>query len=270
MTKSDATKPSRWLRALQLVALLLGLVALVVSSRLRLSGDLTDLFPKGPEAEALATFTRAFGGGDVGLVLVRGDDPEAVTHAAKDASKRLEGKSTISRVVASMPDAKPADATLAWLHAGPYARAELEKALTDEGMKRRLEDTRSLLLAPAGSGDAADLIRKDPLRLSAIPWEGRTELAAGVIADSEGSFVANHGKARLVVLEPKGRVFDPKAAEAFVVEVETELREAEKSNPGVTFDLTGGHAVAYATERMIRKDLYLSKTHWFGRPPKSS
>jgi uncharacterized protein len=258
--QSDATKPPRWLRPLQLVALLLGLVALVVSSRLRLSGDLTDLFPKGPEAEALATFTRAFGGGDVGLVLVRGDDPEAVTRAAKDASKRLEGKSTISRVVASMPDAKPGDATLAWLHAGPYARAELEKALTNEGMTRRLEDTRSLLLAPAGSGDAADLLRKDPLRLSAIPWEGRTELAAGVIADSEGSFVANHGKARLVVLEPKGRVFDPKAAQAFVVEVEGELREVEKSNPGVTFDLTGGHAVAYATERMIRKDLYLSTT----------
>ena len=106
--------------------------------------------------------------------------------------------------------------------------------------------------------DAAELLRRDPLRLAAIPWEGHSELAAGVVADSEGSFVADHGKARLVVLEPRGRVFDPKAAESFVREVEAELADVKKAHPGVSLELTGGHAVAYATERMIRKDLYLS------------
>jgi len=257
VNKSDGVRP-RWLRVVQIVALVLGVVSLVVSSRLRLSGDLTDLFPKGPEAEALATFTRAFGGGDVGVILVRGEDPEEVTKAAHAASKALEGKSTVARVVVQMPEAKPVDPTLAWLHAGPLARAELEKSLTDEGMKRRLEDTRSLLLAPAGSGDVTELVTRDPLRLSQIPWEGRAELAAGVVADAEGSFVSDHGKARLVVLEPRGRVFDPEAAAAFVKEVEGELREVKKAHPTVRFDLTGGHAVAYATERMIRTDLYLS------------
>ena len=249
-----------WLRVIQVVALLLGIVSLVASSRLRLSGDLTDLFPKGPEAEALATFTRAFGGGDVGVILVRGEDPAEVTKAAQEASKALEGKSTVARVVVQMPEPKPLDPTLAWLHAGPLARAELAKALTDEGMKRRLEDTRSLLLAPAGADDVREIITKDPLRLSQIPWDGHAELAAGVVADAEGSFVADHGKARLVVLEPRGRVFDPKAAEAFVKEVEGELASVRKLHPGVRFDLTGGHAIAYATERMIRTDLYLSTT----------
>lgn len=257
MTQGPAPRPT-WLRALQALALVLGVVSLVVSSRLRLSGDLTDLFPKGPEAEALATFTRAFGGGDVGLVLVRGTSAEEVTLVAKEVSRRLEGKKTVARVVASMPEAKPVDPTLAWLHAGPNARAELERALSDEGMRKRLQDTRSLLLAPAGSGDAAELVRKDPLRLSMIPWEGRAELAAGVVADSDGSFVADGGKARLVVLEPVGRVFDPDAAEGFVKEVEGELSAVRAAHPGTTLDLTGGHAVAYATERMIREDLYLS------------
>lgn len=257
MKERDGARP-RWLRLVQIVALVLGVVSIVVSSRLRLSGDLTDLFPKGPEAEALATFTRAFGGGDVGVVLVRGDDPEEVTLASREASKALEGKPTVARVVVQMPEPKPVDPTLAWLHAGPFARAELEEALTPEGMKQRLQDTRSLLLAPAGSGDVTDYVTRDPLRLAQIPWEGRTELAAGVVADAEGSFVSDHGKARLVVLEPRGRVFDPEAAAAFVKEVEGELALVKKQHPSVRFDLTGGHAVAYATERMIRTDLYLS------------
>ncbi len=257
MIAKDPTA-SRALRALQALALVLGVVSLVVSSRLRLSGDLTDLFPRGPEADALATFTRAFGGGDVGLVLVRGADPGAVSAAAKDAALRLEGRRTVERVVASAPEPTPVDPTLAWLHAGPRARAELARALTPEGMRVRLEDTRSLLLAPAGSGDAGELLRRDPLRLSMLPWEHHTELAAGVVADAEGSFVADHGKARLVVLEPRGRVFDPAAAEAFVREVEGALVATRVAHPGVRLELTGGHAVAYATERMIRRDLYLS------------
>ncbi|HQY61115.1 MAG TPA: MMPL family transporter [Polyangiaceae bacterium] len=250
--------PSRRLRVLQALMLVLGVVSLVVSSRLRLSGDLTDLFPKGPEAEALATFTRAFGGGDVGLVLVRGDDPASVTAATEDASRRLEGRATVERVVASVPQPKPPDPSLAWLHAGPGARAALAYALTPAGMRRRLEGTRSLLLAPAGSPETSEALRRDPLRLSALPWEGRSELAAGVTADGEGRFVADGGRARLVVLEPKGRVFDPEAAETFVREVEGELGEVRRAHPGVRLELTGGHAVAYATERMIRTDLYLS------------
>ena len=120
-SEARGEKASRTLRVLQVVALVLGVISLVVSSRLKLSGDLTDLFPKGPEAEALATFTRAFGGGDVGLVLVRGEDPTEVTLVAKDVSKRLEGKSTVSRVVAQIPDAKPVDPTLAWWLQGNYA-----------------------------------------------------------------------------------------------------------------------------------------------------
>ena len=40
--------PSRRLRVLQALTLILGVVALLVSSRLRLSGDLPDRFPHGP------------------------------------------------------------------------------------------------------------------------------------------------------------------------------------------------------------------------------
>ncbi len=247
----------RWLAPLQILALILGVLSLAVASRLTLSGDLTDLFPRGPEAEALATFTRAFGGGDVGLVLVRGEDPASVARAAKGASQGLEGRPTVQRVVTAVPEPRPADPTLAWLHAGPSARAALARALTPRGMRERLAETRTLLLAPGGT-ELAELAKSDPLRLSMIPWEGRTELAAGVVADQDGSFVADGGKARLVVLEPRGRVFDPRAAEGFVLDVESALAGPRASHPDVRFDLTGGHAVAYATERMIRRDLYLS------------
>ena len=42
----------------------------------------------------------------------------------------------------------PADPTLAWAFAGPDARARLAAALTPEGMRARLADTRALLLSP--------------------------------------------------------------------------------------------------------------------------
>ena len=53
------------MKALRVAAILLTLVSAVLASRLELSKDLTGLFPRTREAEALARITRALGGGDV-------------------------------------------------------------------------------------------------------------------------------------------------------------------------------------------------------------
>ena len=50
---------TRWI-ALAIVTVL----AFVLASRLRVSGDLTALFPNQGDASALSRYTRAFGGGD--------------------------------------------------------------------------------------------------------------------------------------------------------------------------------------------------------------
>src|SRR6185436_4363398 len=144
------------------------------------------------------------------------------------------------------------DPTLAWSFAGPAARARLEEALTPEGMRARLDGTREMLLAP-GAGSAEEWLARDPLRLAAIPWETRGELAAGLTASDDGSFVTDQGRARLVVTQPRGNAFESASAGRFVA-------DANDAHPGVRITLSGGHAIAQATEAMIRRDLEISGT----------
>ncbi len=229
-------------------------------TRLTISSDLSALFPTDERSAALARFTRVFGGGDLGVVLVRGNDAVSVERAAREAATELATRASVVRVLdraPSPPRSGAPDPTLAWLHAGPSARARLASIVTPEGMHARLMETRALLLAP-GSSDAEEWLALDPLRLFSVPWETSAELAAGVTPGIDGTFVADDGRARLLVLEPRGRAFEGTAAATFVREVEGALSATVGKIPGVHADLTGGHAIAKATETMLRRDLIVS------------
>lgn len=234
------------------------LVSLVLMGHLKLSGDLSALFPTQGSAAMLGRVSRAFGGGDTGMFLVRGDDPAAVAAATDDLAAALAKAPSVTAVIdhAPLPSQDP---TLAWQYAGPTARRALEAALTDEGMDRRLAGSKELLLSPAAK-DAEDWLAKDPLRLSLLPWEAKIELAAGISASSGGEFSADEGRARLVVVQPKGRAFDPQAAAAFVADANVVMASVGGGHQGVTIELTGGHAVAVATRAMLERDLALSGT----------
>ncbi len=249
------------MRLFRLLAVLVTALSIVVVTRLRLSTDLTDLFPRTQEADMLSRVTRVFGGGDVATVLLRGDDPPSVERATHDAAVALEACRSVAHVIEQLPtptsEGAP-DPTAAWRFAGPSARDELAEALTEQGMRRRLRETRALLLAP-GAGEAAELLARDPLRLSMIPFERRLEIAAGARADAASpAFTADGGRARLVVIEPRGRVFDSGAAKAFTDEAEQALSVVRRAHPGVRIALTGGHVIATQTEAMMRGDLQRS------------
>lgn len=238
-----------------LLALVVTVAAVYFSSRLSLSKDLTTLFPRTREAAALARVTRAFGGGDVALVLVRGDDPAEVESATNDAAEALRACASVKSVMTSLPTpASSLDPTEAWRFAGPVARARLAKALTEDGMRERIKETRALLLAP-GAGEASDLLAKDPLRLALIPWQDQIEVAAGVKGLEGGAFVADGGRARLVAIEPRGRAFEPGEAARFTNEAESAVARVAKTHPVVKLELTGGHVIARQTEAMMRSDL---------------
>ncbi len=248
------------LRAAYAAVIVLTVVAIAVVTRLRLSTDLTELFPRTAEAEMLARVTRVFGGGDVGLVIVRGSDPMTVEAAAREATAGLRACSSIAQVMDEAPSPKHAgsiDPTAAWRWAGPVAREKLAAALTEEGMRKRLRDTRALLLAP-GAGDAEDLLARDPLRLAMIPFEGRVEIAAGARASAGGAFVADGGKARLLVVEPRGRVFEWNDSSRFTNEAEGVLSTVRRAHPDVRLEATGGHVIAKQTESLMRGDLQKS------------
>ena len=237
--------------------------AWLTATRLHISSDLSALFPDRAASAALARFVRAFGGGDFGAALVRGKDASDVEAATIELISSLRACPSITKVVDRAPtrgaDLEKIDPTLAWRYAGPAARSALARALTPEGMRERLDGTRALLLAP-GSSAVEPWLAKDPLRLAVLPWEGRAELAAGVTAGEGGAFVADGGRARLVVLSPRGSAFDSRASDAFVSDVEGAFAAVRAKHPDVTLALTGGHAIAHATQAMLIRDLAVSGT----------
>lgn|GEM_PF-932602 len=228
----------------------------LTATRLRLSSDLTDMFPNRGEAAMLTRFLRAFGGGDLAFVLIRGQDPQAVEDTANDLSRELAKRPTVVRVLDAAPLPKDFDPTLAWRYAMPTARDRLARALTPDGMRERLDGTRELLLAP-GSADIEAWLARDPLRLAMLPWEGKTELAAGLNVGPGGLFVADEGRARLVVAEPRGSAFDGDAAKRFVNDAK-EAMDASRGERAVSLDITGGHAIAVGTAQMLERDMVLS------------
>jgi uncharacterized protein len=242
-----------------LLVLVTGVTLWLSVARLHISSDLSLLFPSQREAAALARFTRVFGGGDLGVVLVRDPSPDEVRAAAEQMVAELSNKPSVARVLDRAPTPDVADPTLAWAHAGPSAREALARALTPEGMRERLDGTRALLLAP-GSEVAEGWLAKDPLRLALIPWESVSELASGVGAAQGGSFQADGGKAGLVILEPRGRAFDADAADHLVADFESARDRTRAAHPSVSIELTGGHAIAAATASMLKRDLAVSGT----------
>jgi predicted RND superfamily exporter protein len=244
-----------WLR-LALVAATVA-CAWLTSSRLRVSTDVSALLPGRGDAAALAAWSRAFGGADPAIVLVRGDRPEDVAAAADALAASLRSGPSIQRVIDRAPTpALPGDPTLAWAFAGPEARAKLAALLAPDAMRPRLSETRALLLAPGADADVEAWLARDPLRLSQVPWEHPPELLSGVGEAPGSAFVADEGRARLVLAQPRGSAFESAKARALVEDVERAERVAAR--PGVTFELAGGHAIAFATERMLRRDLELS------------
>jgi len=253
----------RLARSAPWIALLLTVVSLVLVPRLHLSGRLARLFPDDPAAKALGAYVDAFGGGDVTIVLVRGEDPSAVAAAADDIARNATGKPGVNSATTSVapppsdPDAAPPDPTLVWAFADDAQRRELARALSDEGMRERLEETRSLLLMP-GASALASMIKHDPLRLLSIAQGRARTLAATVGADESGALVADGGRARFVLVSTVGSALDSEEAKRLVGSLESAIDASLPAHPGVRASIAGGAAIARDVERMIRRDLYIS------------
>ncbi len=253
-------------RGVALLTLLVTAVATwLVTTGLGFKPDVADMLPDAGQGEARRQFGRVFGGGDLALVLVRGEYPDEVQGAAQQSAERLRAADHVHAVVDNVRVGAPSDPTKAWAVASPPARSRLAQATTPEGMLKRLAETRALLLSP-GAAALADAVRRDPLRLAHIPFEQGVGLGSGATARPVGAlrvaaaeaFVACGGKARLLLVAPEGQALRGDAARAFVQAAEMALTPVRDAHPNVRIELTGGHAIAAASERMIRRDLWLS------------
>ncbi|MBI4700425.1 MAG: MMPL family transporter [Deltaproteobacteria bacterium] len=250
----------RWLGAVALGLLTL-LCAVAVSFRLRLDPNVAALLPDRGEAAALRRYLRAFGGSDLAVLLVRGEEPEDVAAAAASLAQELRRRPTVELVAHRIDVRGPGEPMLVWRHADARARGRLAGALEPAAMRARLRHSRALLLAP-GAAAAAELIGRDPLRLGELLAEpgGGASVRPGAGVQPDGSFASDDGRARLVMIRPKGQALRGADARAFVADVAEPIAHARAAHPQTRFGLSGGHAIAAATERMLLSDMALSGT----------
>jgi hypothetical protein len=256
----DPEPRPRRLRAAAAVLLVLVTVAsaLAVTLGLRLEPNVASLLPDRGEAAALRRYVRAFGGGDLAVVMVKGADADENARVAAEIAAQLSRSPTVKHAADRIDLSRPIDPMLAWRYADPAGRARLAAALTPEGMRARLHESRALLLAP-GSGQLASVLASDPLRLAQLAFE-RADMGAGMRTQPDGAFANDDGTMHLVLVQPAGQSLRGADARAFVRDTNAVLDPVARAHPGVTVGLTGGHSIAAATEAMLTRDLTLSGT----------
>jgi predicted RND superfamily exporter protein len=243
--------------ALALLIVLSALAAVAISMRLRLDPNVATLLPERGESAALRLYLRAFGGTDLAMVLLQAKDENAddeqTAQAALQLAKDLEALSTVRVAAAGMDARGNLDPMLVWRHADAPARERLAQALTPEGMRKRLRQSRAMLLAP-GAGAAAEQIARDPLRLGQLLYEARG-VGSGFRTQPDGSFASDDGRSRLVLVFPEGQALRGDDARAFIEQANGVIAAARQAHPELYIGITGGHAIAEATERMLMRDL---------------
>ncbi len=245
-------------RVIALVVVAVTAIAgLFIATRVRLNPDVVALLPSRGDAAALGRYIRGFGGGGVSVLLVEGPDPEENAEVALKAAEALRNDPSIAFASAKLEAGKAPEPLLIWRIADARARERLAAALTPEGMRERLTETRALLQAP-GSGGATEAFAKDPLRLGELVLGGERAVSSGVRTRTDGFFANEDGTSHLVVVKPKGQALRGTEARAFEKTLETTLGPIRKAHDKVSIRATGPHIVAAQMEALLRKDLETS------------
>ena len=252
-----APMPSRPRLLAYATLIVLSIAAFIaITLRLRLDPNVSALLPDSGNAAAMKRYVRGFGGGDLGVVMVQADRPEEAARLAAKVAEELRARPSVEQAADRVDTSHTLDPMLAWRHADARGRERLAKVLTPEGMRARLVETRALLQAP-GSSAMSDVLQQDPLRLTQIVFEN-ADVGAGVRTQPDGAFATDDGKTCLVLVKPRGQALRGEDARAFVADVNGVIEPLGAAHPDVRFGLTGGHAIAAATEKMLERDLTLS------------
>jgi predicted exporter len=248
-----------------LIATLAVIAATVLSSLaiglgLHLEPNVASLLPDSGDAAALRRYVRGFGGGDLGVVMIKGPDADENERLAQEIADALQKKPMVELATWRIDlNGKSLDPMLLFRHADAKTRDALLAALEPEAMRARLADTRRMLLAP-GASALGEVVQKDPLRLAQIVFDKPSVGASGVRTQANGAFANEDGTMNLVFVKPKGQALHGDDAQAFVDDAEAVLAPLRKEHPKVKLGLTGGHAIAAATKDMLISDLETSGT----------
>lgn len=241
------------------LALATMLAATAAAFWLRLDPNVSALLPEQGQSTALRRYLKDFGGSDIGLVLLSApaqtkSPNEALDQVAATVAQELRKQPSVQAASDRLSTTLSADPMGLWRYADKKTRSELAAALEPKAMRERLRVSRSLLVADP-SGAMAKLIARDPLRLRQIVMDRSNHQASGIQPGAEGQLVSNDGRSRLVLVLPRGQALRSADAKAFVRDCEAVLAPLRQRYKGWTFALTGGHAIAAATENMLVRDL---------------
>lgn len=229
----------------------------LTATKLTISPDISALLPSRGEAGAFAQYSRVFGGGEPSFVLVSSATAEQTSAAINEAKNALEGVDGVQSVRQTMGAERTLLPSEVLLLADDDAFTQMKRVLTDEAaMSARLTETRALLLAPGG-GAAADVLRRDPLRLGEMLGVSLTTKAL-IEPRGDGQLCNASATRCALMVEIKDDALRSAGAKKWAARVDSELAVLQQRHRDVVFEWTGPHAIAAEVERLLRSDMAIA------------
>src|SRR5882724_7168749 len=122
-------------RIVTIVAIVLVTIASIsaVALGLHLEPNVASLLPERGASAALRRYVRGFGGGDLAVVMVAGEDPDENARAADEIACGLKALPSVKQATAHAEISRVLEPMLAFRYADAAGQARLAAVLTPEG-----------------------------------------------------------------------------------------------------------------------------------------
>ncbi len=266
-----------WPARRPVVALILAGAAMLVSiiGVLRMSADASvqSMFPRGdPAAAAMGRVLNDFSAaGDLLILATLPQDRQAEGTAALLAyADRLEQRVLNSPQAAALVDAvvyRADEQTRKFFErvlvpAGIYylsdsGFAAARRRLTHDEMARQIRQNEAMISAPGpAAGALSATLLQDPLRLREFITAELNDRRPFKSADNSDAFLSPDSRSLLIRIVGKKSLGDLEFAKAITSNVSA--LAAHVNTDGFELDISGGYAIAAASERTIRHDMVVS------------
>ncbi|HVT42915.1 MAG TPA: MMPL family transporter [Thermoanaerobaculia bacterium] len=256
-------------RLILLIAGMVGAIGLVGAMRLRFDPDILNLVPQhNKEINDFRKVLEEMGTIDYHIVVLElpeGHDITQYEELIGSIAAGYEHSPHIDEVDYRIPN--PIDLIdeilpHALLFLSPAELDRVAELLTDEGIRDSVATNRAMLRTPQATA-MKDLVLYDPFRLLPIYAGKLRRSGAGFSIDaSSGYYLSEDGRMVLILTKPKRAAQDIPFAQALMAEATTieqraleEIREAHPDLPAPEIGYTGGYAIAFADEQLIRNDI---------------
>jgi uncharacterized protein len=240
--------------------------------RLTFDADVLSLLPRGGVAiPAFRTFLQRFGSLDQLLVVFNAPEGHAVGEYADDIDRFVDALREAPEIEWVDPGTAGPDRDWSWLadHQLLLLRGgALETALARfgrDGMARALISARQLVSIPSPAVEA--IVRQDPLDLLGLLRDQLGgQRAAVTVGLSEGGYVTEDGRHRLIIARPRQPPYDTTFSRALMARLDTIASSvrtragagADDDRPPLDVAYAGGHRIAIETEALVRRESVLN------------